>query len=337
MAPKDLATAAARDAVDRLHAKLSTERNSNIADRMIRADNATVLQNRNSWIPAAVALLCTIGMAQSGTTAISGNDAGPTSPYLEHGFLSVIGEVPRLGWVLPDSTLVTSENGETITVLSSMPTISQAHLRAEIPFNDRDDFVLKHHVACEVVSTGAPFRLFLYESAVRPNGRNPQVFYTHKSLPGGVAGYSEIPIPPSGRAQVWKRMRPKSRTQLRKAFAVGRQGAPHSYSFAALYDGPQREMTRKGMFLHASDGRVIASKIYDINGFVCDGCAVPTYKQRLQDETPVINFFTFPHFQYPVLMLDTSTFEGRASSLVTFSPDGEQSEYRLYEYVIHCW
>ncbi len=49
-----------------------------------------------------------------------------------------------------------------------------------------------------------------------------------------------------------------------------------------------------------------------------------------------LNMFELPGFAYPVLLLDTSTFEGRALSLMTFTPDGAVTQFRVYEYVINC-
>ena len=50
----------------------------------------------------------------------------------------------------------------------------------------------------------------------------------------------------------------------------------------------------------------------------------------------VENVFVIPGFPYPVLLLNTSTVEGRALSFVTFTPDGYYAEDRIYEYVVNC-
>jgi hypothetical protein len=50
----------------------------------------------------------------------------------------------------------------------------------------------------------------------------------------------------------------------------------------------------------------------------------------------VSNLFEWAAFPYPVLLLDTSTVEGRALSLQTFTPGGRASTFRVYEYIARC-
>jgi len=61
-----------------------------------------------------------------------------------------------------------------------------------------------------------------------------------------------------------------------------------------------------------------------------------TYEAGIDRLYDVENVFVIPGFPYPVLLLDTSTVEGRALSLVTFTPDGYYATYRIYEYVVNC-
>ena len=49
-----------------------------------------------------------------------------------------------------------------------------------------------------------------------------------------------------------------------------------------------------------------------------------------------LNIFELAGFAYPVLLLDTGTFKGRALSLLTFTPDGKVTQLCIYEYVVHC-
>ena len=46
--------------------------------------------------------------------------------------------------------------------------------------------------------------------------------------------------------------------------------------------------------------------------------------------------FESPIFPNPVLVVDTSTVEGRALSMITFDTNGLKSEWRDYEYVVNC-
>lgn len=297
---------------------------------------------------AAVALLvCSSLLAQAsarGSRREESHQVKNTSQYIEQTFRSEIGDEPTLGWVLQGSVVVTEGTSDIIAILSDMQEITLAYKRATLTSKDAIDFARKHRIACDIITSEelpsrADATLSVYDSTVqRRNRGNRQVFITRKPLLGSVAGYKQVSIPLSSSRQVWQRMHPQSSARLRRSFAIGRKGLSYFYSFAAIYGGPHREMSRHGMFLHAADGRVIATDIADINvGTMCDGCAVPRFDTPLQDIIRVINLFTIPSFRYPLLMLDTSTLEGSAKSLVTFSPAGEKSEYRLYEYVVGCW
>jgi len=115
-----------------------------------------------------------------------------------------------------------------------------------------------------------------------------------------------------------------------------RQGeAPYFYSLAALYQGPNQEVSRLGVFLHSETGQIIASDVTDNNGW-CDGCAVPTFQDGIDPIFRVVNLFTLPGLKYPVLLLDTSTVEGRSLTLATFSPAGKYSSHLFYEYTVAC-
>jgi hypothetical protein len=130
-------------------------------------------------------------------------------------------------------------------------------------------------------------------------------------------------------------MQPKSPQQPRSSTTIRRDGTPYSYLLVALYDGPQNEISRTGIFLLEGKGHIIATKIDDINGW-CDGCAVPTSDGGIASVYSVVNMFTAPQFLYPLLMLDTSTLEGRSITLATFTPEKKYSDYLLYEYTVGC-
>jgi hypothetical protein len=94
-------------------------------------------------------------------------------------------------------------------------------------------------------------------------------------------------------------------------------------------------MWRSGTFLQNEDGTILGSDITEVNGEPqCADCEAATYENELPKP---INIYTLPFFPFPVLMLDTSTVEGRATSLQTFAKDGSFSDYRLYEYVVSCF
>ena len=170
----------------------------------------------------------------------------------------------------------------------------------------------------------------------KPGQKNHQVLYTTKELPGLQAGYTSSPLEDSIAKEVWSRMQPKSPQQPRSSTTIRRDGTPYSYLLVALYDGPQNEISRTGIFLLEGKGRIVEAKIDDINGEWCDGCAVPTSDGGIASVYSVVNMFTAPQFPYPLLMLDTSTVEDRSITLATFTPEKKYSDYLLYEYTVGC-
>ena len=117
-------------------------------------------------------------------------------------------------------------------------------------------------------------------------------------------------------------MQPKAPGQLRKSYSVTQSNLDVFFTFGALYDGIRQQMSKEGIFLQRLDGTIVGAEISSVSEeTACDGCAVPTYKESLQAD--VMNLFAASAFAYPVLMLDTSTAEGRAISLTTFTDKGQ--------------
>ena len=129
--------------------------------------------------------------------------------------------------------------------------------------------------------------------------------------------------------KVWERLQPMSPRQLRKVYSIRQGNSGLFFTFADLYGGPQQQMSKKGVFLQRADGTVVSAETYPVSEkSACDGCRIPTYAQPLQDDNPVMNLFTASAFPYPLLLMDTSTVEGRAISLMTFTNKAQPSEYR---------
>ena len=68
---------------------------------------------------------------------------------------------------------------------------------------------------------------------------------------------------------------------------------------------------------------------------LCDGCS-PRYYEYGDIGFNPMNMFELPGFSYPVMLLDRSTVEGRALSLLTFTASGKLDEFNVYEYVVNC-
>lgn len=118
--------------------------------------------------------------------------------------------------------------------------------------------------------------------------------------------------------------------------SVQHGSGPFFYTAAATFMKDGR-LFRQGLFLEDHTGKILGRRIEDINGEEqCDGCAVLTYRDGLKLIYPIENLFLFPELPYPVLLEDSSTVEGRAIDLFSFSATGEPSLYRKYEYMVTC-
>src|SRR5438445_2011163 len=258
-----------------------------------------------------------------------------TLAYIGDVFRSAVGSPPGLGWVLPDGTVVTAENLEEITVLAATPKVVAAPHNSTVSAESSIQFIEAHHVACDFLNESPPMQLAIYSANLPQQKPNPQVFVLQRPFPGLTAGYREFQPTKSAMAGVWKRLQPKAPGQLRKSYSVTQSNLDVFFTFAALYDGMRQHMSKEGIFLQRLDGTIVGAEISSVSEeTACDGCAVPTYKESLQAD--VMNLFAASAFAYPVLMLDTSTAEGRAISLTTFTDKGQFAAYRMYEYVVNC-
>jgi hypothetical protein len=278
---------------------------------------------------------CAVPLASAGEHQ---SDAGDTSKFIAEVFRLATGNVPQLGWVVPEVGVVATLDAEQVFVMSTQQQIVVASRKNTIFQKESSRFIKAHHVACDVPTGGpVPMQLFVYSVTSAWEQRNPQVFLLEHTFPGLTAGYREFTPLESSLAAVWAQLQPKSPEQLRKAYSVEQDKSGFFLTFAALYDGPRQEMSKKGVFLQRKDGTVIGAEIQPIGTeTTCDGCATPNYRDPSQADSPVMNVFTAPTFPFPIVMLDISTVEGRAISLMTFTDKAQPSEYRVYEYVGNC-
>jgi hypothetical protein len=259
------------------------------------------------------------------------------SRYIDSQFQAAIGELPRLAWFLPDGTIAAQDRSQDIVLYSRSERTQPAHLRASLSPEEIKELRPKHHVACDILVQGEEPVLSIYTTQARSTAQNPQVLSTGRRFPDLVAGFQQVALRGRAATEVWKQMQPTDANQPRNAAQIRRDGLEFSYSLAALYSGPEKEVTRVGLFLHAADGKIVAAHIGNVHGEWCADCATPTFADGIERIYSVENLFTAPTFAYPVLMLDTSTMEGRSISLETFTPSREYSRHLFYEYVVGCF
>jgi len=259
------------------------------------------------------------------------------SAYIDAQFQSAIGELPKLAWFLPDGTIAAQDTSPSILLYSRSNTVHPAHLRETLSQDEIAKLGPKYHVACDAMVKGEQPVVSIYTALAHSSGDNPQILSTSKAMPELQAGFEQVPLRGRAETEVWKQMQPSDANQPRRSAQIRRRGVDFFYSLAALYSGPEQEVTRIGLFLHAHEGKIIAAHVGNIRGEWCADCATPTFADGIERIYAAENMFTSPAFAYPVLMLDSSTMEGRAISLVTFTPSREYSRHLFYEYVVGCF
>ncbi len=259
------------------------------------------------------------------------------SAYIDTQFQTTIGELPRLAWFLPDGTVAAQDSSPSIYLYTRSNRAQPAHLRDTLSQIEMAALRPKQHVACDLAPNGEQTVVSIYTTLARAGGNNPQILSTSKALPDLVGGYDQAQLHGRSSDEVWKEMQPASADQPRQSAIIRQKGAQFYYSLAALYSGPNKEVARTGIFLHEPSGKILAAHVEDIRGEWCDGCTMPTYVDGIERIYVVENMFTAPAFAYPLLMLDSSTIEGRSIKLVTFTPSREFSRHLYFEYVVGCF
>jgi len=257
--------------------------------------------------------------------------------YIDAQFQAAVGELPRLAWFLSDGTVAAQNHSEDIVLYSRWDRTQPAHVRVPLTPEQIGDLRPKEHVACDVSMQNEPPVMSIYATLAHPTGLNPQILSTSSRFPGLEAGFEQAPLRGRAESEVWKAMEPANENEPRRSVIIRRKGGSFGYALAAVYGGPEKEVTRRALFLLADDGKLVAAHVENIRGEWCAGCKTPGYDDGIERVYDVENLFTAPSFAYPLLMLDSSTAEGRSITLVTFTPSREYSRHLFYEFVKGCF
>jgi hypothetical protein len=188
-------------------------------------------------------------------------------------------------------------------------------------------------LACESGDAG---KLTAYNIGGEP--RYTRSLYTTRSFKGQTrAGLVSIPLGPAVLNAVNRVLHWPTQNHLRRDEAIGARIGSEYYSLHKLYKSGTGLLSEEAIVLHAASGQILAhQRLKDIDtDQPCDGCSFLNYSDEVGMYIPM-NMFELPGFRSPLLLLNTSTSEGQALSLLTFTPDGQLDSFRVYEYVVRC-
>jgi hypothetical protein len=244
-----------------------------------------------------------------------------------------IGEAPRLGWFVSENRFVAPEHLASLVLYAPAKEPSSARFVADLNADQTTAIRRRERVACDL---GAGGRVSVYAVSSAQSGQ--QGLYTSKLLPGTVrSGLVPVTLSSAQVADAVKLLHwtVPSRVQRHEAFGAVPGGM--FYSFHRRFDEASGILRQEALILHDGKGRALAHEAVTLSeDTLCDGCALPELSDGSSFVYHVLNVFQLPGFVYPVLLLDTSTGEGRALSLTTFAKNGVVSDFRLYEYIVNC-
>ena len=246
--------------------------------------------------------------------------------------------LPQLGWIVPSGELITELSAPSLIVLSDRPAIVTARMVSALPASEIKDFVKRHQVDCDQTTDDSRIPLYRYQTGLPPQKNVKQVMVIGHTSADTKAQSSRLStyIPTtSEQAPAWKALLAGPiGHHVSRSIAV--PNSPLFYTLAATYNR-KGIILRSGIFLQDHSGNILGQEIQNIQGQnQCDGCGVPTETDGIDAVYDVENLLTLPGLAYPALLINSSTAEGRAIELFTFSQAGEPSRFRLYEYMVTC-
>lgn len=262
-------------------------------------------------------------------------DSGPLplsdNPTL---FDSLLGDSPEMAWLVPPQTLLATARRSRLYLIVADTVMLQASFVRALTTEQHRDLMREHHVACEMTEGVV---LFEYRMPVQVNVQ--RVLVTGRAIPGPVrAGMRDIALTAAQLAEADSLIGDSGLDRKDIAYAVSAGRA--SWAIHARFGpgGETGEVVGTALVLRDAAGRLIAADVRGSDHWnnVCDGCEIPTGDTDLAALYNIRMVFEVPGFPWPLLLIDTSTNEGRALSLVTVNSAGILVEYRRYEYVVNC-
>jgi hypothetical protein len=243
---------------------------------------------------------------------------------------------PAMGWILPSGEVVTELKASSITLLVEKQQAQIGRYVGAVRAEAVKAYVEQNRVDCDRINEKDPPPLYRYATVLPARKLASQILVFSGWLRGQlVAGLESFEPTPAQMEPVQREIIRKP-GQQRLLLSYRQPGRSDYFVFAAVYDR-NTTMKRNFIFLLNKTGEVLAKRIETVNGEEqCVDCGVLTLKDGLSAAFALENIITMPGLPHPVLLEDTSTVEGRATSLFTFSAEGKPSEFRTYEYMATC-
>ena len=252
---------------------------------------------------------------------------------------------PNLAWIIPPGRLLTTQHSPHATVLSARG-IEGWTYDSMIGPHEVAALRSQYSVGCDLTPDQSLYSYSLPGAVVDSTDR---VFASISPPPDDAgAGLVPVAIPAAILASLHDSLRTGHPGATFRDTAFAAAAGEEYFSFHAVYDTSStrdsevekqggRYLVRQALALHAATGKVLGWTVSDIGEQMCDGCGIPGPEHSFRAVYDVEQVFRVPGLPHPLLLLDTSTVEGRALSLVTFDQAGAYSVYRDYEYVVGCF
>src|SRR5262249_420459 len=101
-------------------------------------------------------------------------------------------------------------------------------------------------------------------------------------------------------------------------------GSEARYVVSGAFDGTSGELLRSALVLMSAGNRVVGADQNLVNDYEqCPQCTLPMVKDGVHRLYNVMNGYIVNGFLYPLLLINTSTSQAQARSLVTFNRGGK--------------
>lgn len=257
-----------------------------------------------------------------------------TDGYVESIFERQLGELPRMGWFAPEYGFLARESGASeLMVLGPLGTGAVARRSGSVKgraWGRRAEY----GIACQLTDSDS-LGVYRVDGETRPR----RALYLSRRMAGEVRrGLVMIGMDNAQLAKVNRLLGWPEKGELRRDNAFGVRADSLFYSRHRLYDAKTKLLREEAIVLHRADGEIVTHEVHRgiDTGEHCDGCAIPGFGLADSGLYRVVQMFALPGFAYPVLLLDSSTFENEGLSLLTLTPAGKVTQFRVSEYVMHC-